>query len=70
MAVPEDAPHTVPDVATTVAIDVAPLLHTPPDVASASGVLAPAHTLIGPVTIAGDAVTDIIFVTVHPEPSE
>jgi hypothetical protein len=70
-AVPALTPVTVPLVP-TVAIPVAPLLHTPPGVASLSDVVAPAHTTGVPVIPAGAAgvvltVTVAVDVDTHPQ---
>jgi len=60
----------VPDTPLTVAVTVLLLVQAPPPAASVSVPVAPAHKLAGPNIVAGDAVTVISFVTVHPEPSE
>ena len=68
-AVPADIPDTMP-VEPTVAMSVAPLVHTPPVVVQLSAVVCPAHKPIVPVIGAGLALTVIIFVVVHPVPNE
>lgn len=60
-------PVTLPD-ASTVAISVLLLLHVPPLAASASVIIAPAHTADGPVIAGGGVFTDISVLAVQPEP--
>lgn len=60
---PAATPATVPEVP-TVAIAVLPLLHVPPDVASARDIVATGHTFVVPVMEDGSAFTVSIAVTV------
>lgn len=69
VAVPPDTPVTIP-VPLMVAIIKGVLDHVPPVVTSPSGVVMPAHIAELPVIAAGEGETVIIFVTVHPAPSE
>jgi hypothetical protein len=66
--VPAVTPETIPDIAPTVATDVVPLLHTPPEVASDKLVVAPEHTLLAPEIAAGNGFTVTIVVAVQPLP--
>ena len=63
-AVPAVLPDTNP-LTETVAMPVAPLLHTPPPVTSASGVVVPAQIFVVPVIPAGEGLTVIGLVTVQ-----
>jgi hypothetical protein len=65
MLVPAETPDTTP-VDETVATDVEPLVHAPPDVASVRLVVLPAQTLAVPVMAAGDALTVTTVVTWQP----
>lgn len=64
---PKDIPVTTP-VLLTVAMDVAPLLHTPPEVVLLSGVVPPAHTIAVPVIApaTGNGLIVTITVAIHP----
>jgi hypothetical protein len=62
VTVPEITPLTMADVEPMPAIDVLLLVHTPPVMASASGVVAPAQTVDAPVMAVGDALTDMVRV--------
>jgi len=54
IVVPEEMPVTTP-VASTEPVDGVPLLHTPPVVASVSGVVSPIHTVPTPVIVPADS---------------
>lgn len=69
-AVPGDNAVTRPDVAPTVATDVVPLVHAPPGVASVNVVVESWHSELLPAIAAGDGVTLMVLVTIHPVPSE
>jgi len=68
MAVPPGVapPVTVPELEPMVATVVLPLAQTPLPVASLSVVVVPGHTFIVPVIAAGDGLTVIVVVVVHP----
>ena len=53
--VPAATPVTTPEVETTVARDVLPLIQVPPVVASLSVIVPPIHTVLLPVIAAGSA---------------
>ena len=66
--VPGAAPVYTPVPGITVATVVLPLLHVPPEAASANDAGDPVHTEVGPVT--GDnAFTVTTVVVVHPAPT-
>jgi len=67
-AVPAKIPDTIPDVP-TVAVVGALLLQEPPGVPSVNEVVEPAHTLVIPETVEGEAWTVTASVAVHPAPS-
>ena len=62
---PDETPVTNPVDASTVAVAVLALVHTPPDVALESNVVAPAHTCVVPVIAAttGNALIVTVVVT-------
>ena len=62
-------PVTTPDVELTVAVPLV-VLHVPPTVASASGIVAPTHTTDGPVIEAGSGLTVTGKVVLQPVPNE
>jgi len=68
-AVPAATPLTVP-VEVTVAIVVLPLLQAPPEVASLSGVVVPAHSSRVPLMAAGLGTTVTTVVVRQPALSE
>jgi hypothetical protein len=68
IVVPADTPVTVPE--TTDAMEVLPLLHAPPPVASASVVVAASHITAVPVIGATAALTVTTAVALQPVPSE
>lgn len=55
-----------PDTESIVATDILLLDHVPPDVELESVVVAPAQTLATPEILAGDGITDTLFVLRHP----
>jgi hypothetical protein len=57
LTVPAVRPLTMPDVAPTIAIVVALLLHEPPEVTSLKEVTDPVHTVNAPVMAAGSGFT-------------
>jgi hypothetical protein len=57
VAVPGEAPPTIPVKTSAVAIAVLLLLHAPPVVPLASGIVRPVHTFITPVAGSGSAFT-------------
>ena len=64
MVVPVTMPHTAPVVVTTVATDVALLLHVPPlKPGTVSGIEVPTHTAVAPL-ITGTALTVIVALPV------
>ena len=65
VVVPAMAPYTIPDVSPTVPIDVLLLLQVPPEFASVSAVVDPAHTFIVPVITAGNVLTVTVVVVLH-----
>lgn len=66
VATPGDTPVTTPVVDTTVAIEVAPLLHVPPP-ASLSVIVAPVQTDDSPAMGDGNGSTVTTFVEEHPD---
>jgi hypothetical protein len=67
-AVPPDTPVTVP-VLVTVATDVLPLLHTPPEVASLSDMVEPAHMIEPPLMDEGSGLTVTTVVAMQLPPN-
>ncbi len=69
---PDAIPLTTPVVDDTVATDVLPLVHTPPDVVLARVVIDASHTLIEPVIAAtvgnGLTVTTAVIDVIQPAP--
>ena len=63
---PAATPVTTPVVEFTVAKEALLLLHVPPTVASLSVLVKPIHALAVPVMDAGNGLTVIIVVAVHP----
>jgi len=57
-------PVTTPEVPTEIVLDK--LLHTPPGIASVNGMVAPTHTVDGPLIGAGVGFTVIILVAAQP----
>ena len=57
MAVPADAPVTIPDDEPTVATAVLLLLHSPPVTVSANTVVPPGQTCVVPVIVSGSGTT-------------
>ena len=70
MVVPPATPVTTPDNAPTVATPVALLVHVPPDEASVSAVVEPAHIEVTPVGVDGTPFTVMLFVAEQPSLSE
>ena len=60
---PAETPVTTPVETPTVAIDVLPLVHVPPPVASESVMVLPTATLVNPVIAAGRGLTVKMVVT-------
>jgi hypothetical protein len=69
VAVPVATPVNIP-VRPMEAVVLKELDHAPPGVTSESGVVAPMQILVLPVMAAGEAITVIVLVTVHPVPRE
>ena len=65
MAVPGDTPFMIP-VVPMVATDILLLLHVPPAVASASVMVWPAHTTVGPAMGSGVGFTATTVVALQP----
>jgi len=65
--VPAATPVTMPEVDTTVATDVALLLHEPPAVLSASVIVKPVQTFVRPVITEGNGLEVTVVVTLQPE---
>lgn len=66
IALPAVTPVTTPKLASTVAIDVLPLVHVPPVVALARVVVNPSHTCKPPVITAGSGFTVATSVRIQP----
>ena len=68
ITVPADTPVTVPDVEPTVATEVLPLVQWPPPVASPKDSEEATQTGNSPDMEAGNGLTVIVVVAVHPVP--
>jgi hypothetical protein len=67
LAVPAMTPQRLPPPKVTVAIDVLPLLHVPPDGVPVSVAQAPAHMLVLPLIAVGRALTSTEVLRLQPE---
>lgn len=59
-AVPPETPETMPLMEPTVAIPVLPLVQMPPVGDDVKAVVEPEHTLVAPVMLPGDVLTDTV----------